>query len=253
MAASGADKMGYRCGSARQRRLPPHSRAATLYLQPPYRSQSAQGGTKRRRNEFSHAASANYFSNARANQPRARIIVGWRPNPRHRSDGKLDRQNLARRTLRSINRRPHRTRWNIARRARGRFAAAGEETAAYEVLRSVPPAVNRHDRQNRPRHRRRLPSALRLIHRQRFRPHAHRRRGRHTNHRPLGPSWPHLYGPWGDHTTFVRTPETFAELTNYPGYNAGTCGCLMNSLTVENVWQATQQFWLAHKSKTGAV
>ena len=114
MAASGADKMGYRCGSARQRRLPPHSRAATLYLQPPYRSQSAQGGTKRRRNEFSHAASANYFSNARANQPRARIIVGWQPDPRHRSDGKLDRQNLARRTLRSINRRPrHRAGFGI--------------------------------------------------------------------------------------------------------------------------------------------
>lgn len=134
------------------------------------------------------------------------------------------------------------------------FAAAGEETAAYEVLRSVPPArqIDMIAKTDPGTAAACLARCALFIGNDSGLMHTVAAAGTPTIGL-FGPSWPHLYGPWGDHTTFVRTPETFAELTNYPGYNAGTCGCLMNSLTVENVWQATQQFWLAHKSKTGAV
>ncbi|MGQ0527260.1 MAG: glycosyltransferase family 9 protein [Alphaproteobacteria bacterium] len=51
----------------------------------------------------------------------------------------------------------------------------------------------------------------------------------------FGPSRPHIYRPWGPHANFAATPETFAELTDYPGYTPATASCLMESLTVETV------------------
>ncbi len=51
----------------------------------------------------------------------------------------------------------------------------------------------------------------------------------------FGASYPHLYAPWGEHAHYVRTPETFDELTDYEGYSPETCGCLMESLTVDAV------------------
>ena len=51
----------------------------------------------------------------------------------------------------------------------------------------------------------------------------------------FGPSYPHLYRPWGPHCDFARTPETFNELINYKGYEAKTAPCLMNTLGVETV------------------
>lgn len=52
----------------------------------------------------------------------------------------------------------------------------------------------------------------------------------------FGPSYPHLYAPWGEHTAFARTPETFDELIDFEGYSAHTLkGTLMKSLTTEAV------------------
>lgn len=51
----------------------------------------------------------------------------------------------------------------------------------------------------------------------------------------FGPSYPHLYAPWGEHCEYVRTPESFDELIDYEGYSAKTAPCLMNTLSVEKV------------------
>ncbi len=54
----------------------------------------------------------------------------------------------------------------------------------------------------------------------------------------FGPSYPHIYAPYGDHASYVRTPETFDELIDFEGYTPQTCGCLMESLTVDAVKEA---------------
>jgi ADP-heptose:LPS heptosyltransferase len=58
----------------------------------------------------------------------------------------------------------------------------------------------------------------------------------------FGPSYPEIYGPWGSHTTYAVTPETFDQLINYPDYSPKTCGCLMTSLTVEAVIEKLDPF-----------
>jgi len=58
----------------------------------------------------------------------------------------------------------------------------------------------------------------------------------------FGPSYPHLYAPWGEHTTYAQTPESFDELTAYEGYSPQTCGCLMGSLSVETVKDTIAKF-----------
>ena len=58
----------------------------------------------------------------------------------------------------------------------------------------------------------------------------------------FGPSWPHLYSPWGAHTDYVSTPESYAELINYPGYDPKTAPCLMQSLSVETVKEKLEAF-----------
>lgn len=57
----------------------------------------------------------------------------------------------------------------------------------------------------------------------------------------FGPSWPHLYRPWGDNAAYVTTPETYAELTVYDGYDPKkVTGSLMRSLTVQAAVDAVQ-------------
>jgi ADP-heptose:LPS heptosyltransferase len=51
----------------------------------------------------------------------------------------------------------------------------------------------------------------------------------------FGPSYPHLYRPWGTHCDYARTPETYNELIAYKGYDPKTAPCLMTSLSVETV------------------
>lgn len=60
----------------------------------------------------------------------------------------------------------------------------------------------------------------------------------------FGPSYPHLYAPWGDHTTYAQTPETFDELINFDGYNPKTLGhSLMKSLTLGTVKEKISNFY----------
>ncbi|MCI5060596.1 MAG: glycosyltransferase family 9 protein [Alphaproteobacteria bacterium] len=52
----------------------------------------------------------------------------------------------------------------------------------------------------------------------------------------FGPSYPHLYAPWGAHAAYARTPETFDELINFEGYHPQTLkDTLMKSLEVQEV------------------
>ncbi len=74
----------------------------------------------------------------------------------------------------------------------------------------------------------------------------------------FGPSWPHLYAPWGAHTAYAQTPESFAELTNFPGYNAKTLDrSLMDTLEIQSVIDIINSFWRdkngvsQHIEKTG--
>ncbi len=52
----------------------------------------------------------------------------------------------------------------------------------------------------------------------------------------FGPSYPHLYRPWGAHAAYIQTPQTFDELTDFPGYSAKTLDhTLMGGLETEQV------------------
>lgn len=64
----------------------------------------------------------------------------------------------------------------------------------------------------------------------------------------FGPSYPHLYRPWGTHADYVSTPESFDELIAYDGYSAKTAPCLMESLTVEAVQDKITKFWKSRKA-----
>ncbi|MBI4030730.1 MAG: glycosyltransferase family 9 protein [Proteobacteria bacterium] len=60
----------------------------------------------------------------------------------------------------------------------------------------------------------------------------------------FGPSWPHLYRPWGEKAAYVSTPESYDELTDYEGYNPKKImDSLMRSLTVEAVAQTLGEFF----------
>ncbi|PCK00394.1 MAG: glycosyltransferase 9 family protein [Zetaproteobacteria bacterium] len=59
----------------------------------------------------------------------------------------------------------------------------------------------------------------------------------------FGPSYPHIYSPWGAHTAYASTPESFDELIDYDGYTAKDSGCLMMSLSVEMVKVAIEKSW----------
>lgn len=57
----------------------------------------------------------------------------------------------------------------------------------------------------------------------------------------FGPSWPHLYRPWGKHCAFVSTAKNYTELTDFPGYDPRTTGSLMQSLSVDAVFKAVEK------------
>ena len=59
----------------------------------------------------------------------------------------------------------------------------------------------------------------------------------------FGPSYPHLYAPWGKHTAYARTPETFDELIDFEGYHPKTLtDTLMGSLSVDDIVKVIQSF-----------
>lgn len=52
----------------------------------------------------------------------------------------------------------------------------------------------------------------------------------------FGASYPHIYRPWGEHTSYARTPETFDELIDFEGYDPRTLDrSLMVTLDVDVV------------------
>ena len=60
----------------------------------------------------------------------------------------------------------------------------------------------------------------------------------------FGPSWPHLYRPWGQHADYVSAPENFAVLSDFEGYDPKTLQhTLMDTLTVEDVLYHLKEFW----------
>tara|TARA_R110002126_G_scaffold13118_3_gene56506 strand:- start:22714 stop:23676 length:963 start_codon:yes stop_codon:yes gene_type:complete len=54
----------------------------------------------------------------------------------------------------------------------------------------------------------------------------------------FGPSWPHLYSPWGGHCAHIATAKGFAELIDYNGYSAKSLKhSLMSSLDTDSVYR----------------
>lgn len=52
----------------------------------------------------------------------------------------------------------------------------------------------------------------------------------------FGPSYPHLYAPYGEHATYARTPETFDQLIDFEGYSPKKLDrTLMNSLKTQDI------------------
>lgn len=67
----------------------------------------------------------------------------------------------------------------------------------------------------------------------------------------FGPSWPHLYAPYGPHCVHVSTPENFDQLTAFEGYSPGTLDrSLMTSLSVEAVKAALEGMRAGEKNNT---
>ncbi len=59
----------------------------------------------------------------------------------------------------------------------------------------------------------------------------------------FGPSRESRYRPWGAHCAYVRTPESFEELTGGPDYDHRTTGTLMGGLGVDEVEAAARRLW----------
>lgn len=59
----------------------------------------------------------------------------------------------------------------------------------------------------------------------------------------FGPSYPHLYAPWGDHTGYACTPQTFDELVNFEGYDPKTLDhSLMDGLKPDQIIDIIKNF-----------
>jgi ADP-heptose:LPS heptosyltransferase len=59
----------------------------------------------------------------------------------------------------------------------------------------------------------------------------------------FGPSPEARYRPWGPRASFVRTPESFEELTGAPGFDFAARRCFMESLTVDAAEAAARRLW----------
>lgn len=59
----------------------------------------------------------------------------------------------------------------------------------------------------------------------------------------FGPSYPHLYAPWGGNAFYVATPESFDTLTDFEGYDPKTLErSLMTTLNADRVKDEIQDF-----------
>jgi ADP-heptose:LPS heptosyltransferase len=59
----------------------------------------------------------------------------------------------------------------------------------------------------------------------------------------FGPSREEHYAPWGPHSAWVRTTESFDALIGAPGYDHRTTGTLMDGLSVDRVEEAARALW----------
>lgn len=59
----------------------------------------------------------------------------------------------------------------------------------------------------------------------------------------FGPSPEARYRPWGPKASFVRTPESFEQLTGAPDFNFAARQCFMTSLTVDSAEAAARRLW----------
>ncbi len=66
----------------------------------------------------------------------------------------------------------------------------------------------------------------------------------------FGPSKQELYAPWGPRTAWVRTPESFDDLTGTADYDHRTTDSLMGGLTVDQAAAAAHDLW--QKSQSAA-
>jgi heptosyltransferase III len=59
----------------------------------------------------------------------------------------------------------------------------------------------------------------------------------------FGPSYPHLYAPWGDHTGYIQTPQTYDELIDFKGYDPKTLDrSLMDGLKANQIIDIIKKF-----------
>lgn len=68
----------------------------------------------------------------------------------------------------------------------------------------------------------------------------------------FGPSKQEIYGPRGERTAWVRTPESFDELVDVPDYDHRRASSMMGSLTVDRVEQAARELWQRSREETAA-
>lgn len=59
----------------------------------------------------------------------------------------------------------------------------------------------------------------------------------------FGPSPEARYRPWGPRAAFVRTPESFEQLTGAPDFDFAARRCFMESLTVDAAEAAARRLW----------
>jgi heptosyltransferase-3 len=71
----------------------------------------------------------------------------------------------------------------------------------------------------------------------------------------FGPGWPDIYRPWGPRAAFVSTPQTRAELIDYPGFDPRSAPCLMTSLSVDRVARTCADLlaFVAEEDQTAAL
>ncbi len=57
----------------------------------------------------------------------------------------------------------------------------------------------------------------------------------------FGPSRHEHYAPWGEGCAYVRTPESYEQLVEVPGFDHRSQHSLMTGLTVETVERAARE------------
>jgi heptosyltransferase-3 len=123
------------------------------------------------------------------------------------------------------------------------FAAPGEENVAEEVLHSVPPEkqINMIAKADAGTVAAALARCALYIGNDSGLMHTAAAAGVPTLGL-FGPSWPHLYRPWGAHADYVSTPENYDALVAYEDYDPATAPSLMTSLSVEAVRERLEKF-----------